>query len=120
MRSLLLPFYPFLGFLWSRFKDDVLERYGFQPRPLTGASILLSLGVVLLEGIFLSFVDVGWLASAVSPELQWLDYGLFGVLLVDAGFRTQQILGGAEAPDGFLEWLLRPFREPPPPLPPPD
>lgn len=120
VRFCLLPFYPFLGYLWSRFKDDSLERFGFQPRPITAASITFSLGVILLEGIFLGFVDAGWLASSISPRFQVVDFALFGVLLVDSGIRMPQLFGGVESPDGLLEWLLRPFRDPPAPPPPID
>src|SRR5256885_3762931 len=53
VRLLLLPFFPLLGFLWARFKDRKLERFGLNPVTMTQASLLLSVAVVVIESVFL-------------------------------------------------------------------
>jgi hypothetical protein len=106
-RCVLLPLYPFLGFLWSGFKDRKLERFGFNPVSLTGASLYLALVVFLGETIFFPFLGRGFLEVTFGSPTPLIDYFLFVVLPLDTVARYSQVLRGVEAPDGFLEWLIR-------------
>src|ERR1035437_1711788 len=55
----LVPFYPFLGFCWSGFKERVLRPIGFLPQSITSASTILTLGVVLVDGIMFGYLGGG-------------------------------------------------------------
>lgn len=107
VRSCLLPFYPFLGFLWSGFKERVLMRYGFLPISITSASVMLAFHFWVLEGVFAGWLRGGLLMAVFSsPALAWLDFALLPVLGLDCVVRCNQLLRGeVESPYGFLEWL---------------
>ncbi len=106
-RAFLLPLYPFLGFLWSRFKDRKLERFGFNPASITGASLYLSLVIILGEVIFFSFLGQGFFQIILGLPTPLADCVLFAALPIDSVIRCGQVLQGVEAPDGFLEWLAK-------------
>jgi hypothetical protein len=119
-RACLLPLYPFLGFLWSGFKDRALVPLGFIPASITSASTLLEFLLTILQGIFFGYLGGGFVAQALSRCLlrpgsyggagAVLDLALLALLAVDCMVRCSQVLRGDELPDGFLEWLFKPFR----------
>lgn len=105
--AVLLPLYPLLGLLWSGFKHRVLVPLGFEPRAITQASIALTFGIFIGEGIF-----VGWLAGGMlmyllgRPALRPLDWLLLLVLGADSTMRLGQSLKlDVEHCWGFCEWL---------------
>ena len=109
--AILLPTYPFLGLFWSSFKDRVLVPLGFEPRSITQASIVLTFGLFLAEGIF-----VGWLAGGMlmylfgQPALRPVDWLLFLLFGADSTMRFGQSLQlDVQRSWGFCEWL-RPGR----------
>lgn len=104
----LLPVYPLLGLFWSGFKHRVLGPLGFEPRSITQASIALTFGLFVAEGIF-----VGWLACGLlmyllgRPALRPVDWLLLLVLGADSMMRFGQSLKlDVEHSWGFCEWLL--------------
>ena len=111
-RLLLMPFFPLLGFGWSRFKDHTLERFGFNPVSVTEGSLLLSLGLFMLEAIFMLYFHEGYGQLIFGWSNSWMDWVVFVLLPMDIAVRYTQVLRGDEAPDGFLEWLLRRRRPP--------
>lgn len=99
------PFYPFLGFTWSKFKERVLVDCGYNARSITGASLMLQVGVFMLEGIFVLHLRSGFLAQILSSStFTFLDLAIFLILPFDLIIRTNQVLRGDEFPQGFLEW----------------
>lgn len=105
-RALLLPFFPFLGFLWSRFKDHKLERFGLNPLSMTLASVLLEFALVVIEVIFLFIFHYGFAQVVFGLDTAWLDCTLFVMMLIDTIVRADQVLRGVDVPAGFLEWLV--------------
>lgn len=115
--AFLVPLYPFLGFFWSRFQEQVIAPLGFVPRSITSASTMLQFGIVLLDGIMFGYLGGGFItqyAAVVSlhpghfdgTSLLW-DFGLLILLSLDCVIRYHQVLRGDESPDGFLEWAFR-------------
>jgi hypothetical protein len=105
--AVLLPVYPLLGLFWSGFKHRVLVPLGFEPRSITQASIALTFGIFLAEGIF-----VGWLAGGMlmyllaRPALRPVDWLLFLLLGADSTVRFGQSLQlDVQRWWGFCEWL---------------
>ena len=100
-RALLLPLYPLLGLLPSRWKETLQERYGVHPRTMTGWSIWLEFAAILLHVMFL----------ALNTWTGIFDRSyLLAVLLVlspDALMRWSSLLGEDAYPPGFYEWILR-------------
>jgi hypothetical protein len=116
----LLPVAPLMGFLWSGTKQR-LARFGFVPRTVTGLSLLLTFGVVLLQGALSTVFMVaggmsgqgalGGLARAFfGDEWAWLDPLLLVVFAADSVIRYGQHLNNEERPWGFMEWLVAPFK----------
>ena len=129
LHKVLLPLYPFLGFLWTGTKDK-LAGVGFEPRSITAGSILVTFALLLPE---LALVGLILLVSSLqghpnfagllrvlwgSPEIE-----VFGVTLpfwpieflvvtaatADFAMRfSQKFKSSDEAPWGFLEWLKPP------------
>ena len=127
VRSVLYLFYPLLGLLWSETKDK-LARFGIVSRTVTGVSIMLTLGVILLDGIFAKMLLIGSMKTGVvavggmirsfygqdvlelwpvSIRVVWLDVALFVFLVLDLIIRYSQHLSDVDSPWGFLEWLKR-------------
>jgi hypothetical protein len=105
--AILLPVYPLLGLFWSGFKNRVLGTLGFEPRSITQASIALTFGIFIAEGIF-----VGWLAGGIlmyllgRSALRPVDWLLLLVLGADSTMRFGQALKlDVEHFWGFCEWL---------------
>jgi hypothetical protein len=126
-RAFLYLFYPFLGLLWSGTKDK-LSRFGIVPRTVTGVSIMVTLGVILLDGVFAKMllissmktgvVAVGgiirtfygqdvWQLGLIGVPILWLDVSLFVAMVLDVIIRYSQHLRDVDSPWGFLEWLKR-------------
>jgi hypothetical protein len=131
VRAALLLCFPFLGMLWSKTKDK-LARFGIISRTVTGLSIMLVFGVILLEGIFAKMLMMGSLRSgklviggiirtfagkdyfnlgAIPVRILWLDCALFVLLVLDLLIRYSQHLRDDERNFGFLEWVALPFRK---------
>ena len=124
-RAFLYLFFPFLGLLWSGTKDK-LSRFGIVPRTVTGVSIMLTFGLVLLTGVFAKMllmssmktgvVVVGGVIRAfygkdfielgpLSISVLWLDIALLVCMVLDVLFRYSQHLKETDAPWGFMEWV---------------
>ena len=100
--------YPLLGLCWSRFKLRVLSPLGFEPVSITGASVMLVFAYFMLEGIFVCYFRLGFLALIFSRSwLLWMDYLLFVLLPIDCAVRYGKILEGQDSPPGFLEWAYK-------------
>jgi len=125
VRSFLYLFYPFLGLLWSGRKDK-LARFGIVSRTVTGISIMLTFGVIMLEGVFAKMLLMGSMKTGVvaiggiirafygrdllelgpiSIPVVWLDVILLILLVLDLLIRYSQHLREADSPWGFLEWF---------------
>jgi hypothetical protein len=105
---ILLPFYPFLGLLWSRFKSRILSPLGFEPGSITKASILLMFNLVIVEGIFFGWLAGGILAYFLGrPALRPVDGVLLILLGADSLVRYSQSLKlDVQRHWGFCEWLM--------------
>ena len=133
-RAGLIFLYPFLGLLWSNTKEK-LRRFGFDPRGLTGFSIFVVFGLVLIELVFAKMlifrslktgdVVIGGMLRVFSGvdsfslgpvqiRMLWLDIALLLLLLADVFIRYSRHLLGEEPFWGFLEWLtcLKPRKKP--------
>ncbi len=126
MHKVLLPLYPFLGFLWSGAKDK-LAGIGFEPRSITAGSIVVTFTLLLPELVFVGFVL--WISTLQgqprfagfltllwgSPEIVVFGFTLpfwpvefLAVAAMTADFSmrfSQKFKNSDEAPWGFLEWL---------------
>jgi len=103
----LLAVYPLLGFLWSDFKDRRLERFGFQPRSITEASLYVQVAFVACELVFLALARTGFFDAVFQRAGTPVDLLLLLVCVADLMARGSQMFRGDERPDGFLEWLFR-------------
>jgi hypothetical protein len=109
-RAMLLPFFPLLGFLWSRFKDRELEPFGLNPVSMTKASLFLEFAIIVIEVVFLFILDSGFAQVVFGLATSWFDLALFLVLSIDAVVRYDEVLRGAESPSGLVEWMPNFFR----------
>jgi hypothetical protein len=122
----LLPFYPFLGLLWSGTQQR-LVRFGYLPRTITGISIFTIFGLMLSQGAFIAMLLI---ASARSGKMMiggmirafmnqnYLQIGsanvpvaVFDVLLgfvflADVCMRYSHYLREDQWCGGFFEWLV--------------
>ena len=96
VRHVLLPLYPFLGFLWSGLKDK-LGAFGFNARSITSMSIILESGAAMMLGIFMGYLGC-WSFSNVA---------VFVLLMVDAAFRYDAVLHDRMRQPGLFEWCFR-------------
>ncbi len=127
IRWCLLPFYPFLGLLWSGVQRR-LVRFGFVPHLISGISVFTCFALLFAQG---SFIGILLNASARSGKLQvggilralassdYLHIGplaipigvLDGVmllaLLADVLVRYSHYLREDQWAGGFLEWIVR-------------
>ena len=131
-RAALLIFYPLLGMLWSGTKEK-LARFGFVSRSITGVSIFVTFGLVMLQGVFAKMlimtslrtgkIVIGGMIRAYAStdylnlglfevRILWLDVALLVLLFLDCIIRYSQHLNHAESPWGFLEWLIPRRTEP--------
>ena len=98
VHDLLLFCYPFLGFLWSDYKNRTLGRLGFVPDSITRASVFVGYIVCVVTGIF-----VGWLGFRDSLVM----WAVMVVSGVDTLLRFSQSLRlDVQRHWGFLEWLF--------------
>lgn len=125
-KAALLLVFPFLGLLWSETKQK-LARFGIISRTVTGLSIMITLGVVMLDGVFAKMlmmsgmragkVAVGgiirtfagqdyWNIGPLPVRILWLDVALFVILVADLLIRYSQHLRDEEPSYGFLEWAF--------------
>ena len=124
--TMLLPFYPFLGSLWSGMQER-LVRFGFIPRSLTGISIFINFCLFFAQGVLFSIMIngsarsgkmmVGGVITALSGHnfvllgsfhfpLGVLDAILGLSLAADSAMRYTYYLRENEWTGGFLEWLI--------------
>jgi len=122
----LLPFFPFLGMLWSGTQQR-LNRFGYIPRTITGFSIFTSFGMLLVQGVFIVVtinasvrtqkLMVGGIFRAmmnqdalhlgpVSIPLYVLDSLLGLACLADLCVRYTRYLREDQWTGGFLQWLV--------------
>src|SRR6185503_8510864 len=125
-RLALMPFYPFLGFLWSGAQKKLI-RFGFAPQSITGVSIFFGFCLLLLQGAFAAImlnvgarmgnVTLGGMMLAftghthfqigpISIPVSLLDSLLLIALLADVPVRYSHYLGEEEWAGGFLEWMV--------------
>ena len=126
-RAFFLLFFPVVGMLWSRTKDN-LARFGVVSRTVTGISIMVTFGLVMLEGVFAKMmimtslktghVVIGgllrtfssgdyWNIGPISLRILWFDVALFILLVLDVLIRYSHYLHDNGYYPGFLEWLFR-------------
>lgn len=118
-RCILLPLSPFLGFLWSRSKQRVLDSHGINARTVSIMSLWIELAAALALSLMwsasggLSTVFVGPFSGyTFGWTLKHALYTLAGLLQLwtDAVVRYDDILRDEEYPSGFLEWPVRKAR----------
>jgi hypothetical protein len=105
--TLLLPFYPLLGWGWADFKNRTLPQRGFDPRSVTDASVRLGFVLLMGEAVFCGWLNGGLLVwifkSGVWRPADWV---LLAVLILDTVLRYGQSLKlDVERHWGFCEWL---------------
>jgi hypothetical protein len=105
--TILLPFYPLLGFCWSNFKQGWLQRIGFDPRETTSISIFVGFTLLFSEAVF-----VGWLQRGLvtvffdSARYIPVDMALLLLLMADTVLRYGRLLDlDNQTHWGFGEWL---------------
>lgn len=119
---LLMPFYPVLGYCWSKFKTRVLAPLGFAADSITSASTMLSLCLAILDAFFLVYLGGGFIALVLrmiprSPGFYtawvgWLDLGFLLIIIADCITRYGGLIRNPDQVDGFLEWAARWFKAP--------
>ena len=123
---LLLPFYPFLGFLWSGAQQR-LVRFGYLPRSITGISIFTTFGLMLAQGVFAVVtinasirsgkIMVGGILRALMSQdhfqigpvgipATYIDCLILLALVADLAIRYSNYLREDQWTGGFLEWLV--------------
>ena len=97
----LLPLYPLLGLLPSRWKAALQRRYGLHPRSMTAWSLRLEYVGILLDGAFLAI-------HAITGRFDaFYLIAVMVILVPDAWMRYDSLLAEDAYPPGFYEWLLR-------------
>ncbi len=97
----LLPLYPLLGLLPSRWKAALQQRYGLHPRTMTAWSLRLEYVGILLDGAFLAI-------HAITGRFDaFYLIAVLVILIPDAWMRYDSLLAEDAYPPGFYEWLLR-------------
>jgi hypothetical protein len=130
VQAALLLVYPLVGLFWSKTKDN-LARFGVAARTTTGISIMLTFGLVLLDGVFAKMLLMGslktgrvavggilrtfagqdhWEVGSIALPIVWFDVALFIVLVLDVLLRYSQHLRDDGVNFGFMEWMAGPFR----------
>ncbi len=126
VRWCLLPFYPFLGLLWSKTQQR-LVRFGFVPHAISGISVFTCFAALFAQGVFIGILlqaagrsgkmEVGGIIRAlvssnyfhVGPVTipVWLvDGALLLALLADVLMRYSHYLRDDQWAGGFLEWFV--------------
>ena len=122
----LLPFYPFLGLLWSGTQHR-LVRFGYLPRTITGISIMVNFCLVMTQGAFIAllltasarsgkmmiggviraFMDQNYIHfGSASVPVATFDILLGLMLLADVCMRYSHYLREDQWCGGFFEWLV--------------
>ncbi len=97
----LLPLYPLLGLLPSRWQAALQQRYGLHPRTMTAWSLRLEYVGILLDGALLSI-------HAITGRFDaFYLVAVLVILIPDAVMRYDSLLAEEAYPPGFYEWLLR-------------
>jgi len=126
-RACLLPFYPFLGLVWSGVQKG-LCRFGFAPHAISGISIFsvfcfsfaqgvfavvtintsLRSGKMIIGGCLRAMANQDHLhLGPVSIPIALLDGLLTLACIADVAIRYSHYLREQEWAGGFLEWLFR-------------
>jgi hypothetical protein len=124
--AFMMPFYPFLGLLWSGTQRR-LSRFGFVPHTISGISIFLVFCGLFAQGVFAIVTINGSARSGkmmiggflralssqdnlhlgpVSIPIVILDGLLAVALLSDVAMRYTYYLREHDWSGGFLEWLM--------------
>lgn len=106
---------PLVGFLPSRIKAVIHQRFGIHPVTATRWSVGLEwiaailLGTALCVAGFAAFVYGTSTGEAAALVLDLTKVDAFGelVLVVDVVFRTSSLVRNRMDQDGFYEWLVR-------------
>ena len=94
----LMPLFPLLGFCWSGTKHRWLAPLGFDAVDLTGASIVVEVGLLILAALFIFILGAGFIFGTVGQ------YALLMTLFLDCVLRAGRLYQGDRYPPGFLEW----------------
>jgi hypothetical protein len=126
IRAFMMPFYPFLGMLWSGTQKR-LTRFGFVPHAISGISIFITFCLAFGQGIFAVVMlnaslrsgkmMIGGMIRAlaagdnlhigpVAIPIVWLDVLLALALVADFAIRYTNYLREDQWAGGFLEWLV--------------
>jgi len=125
IRSLLIPFYPVLGFAWLGTQKR-LTRFGFAPHSMSGASIFTGFCFLFAQAVFAVVlintslrtgkIVLGGFIRAMAPgdsfhlgpisiPITLVDIAVVAALLADVLMRYNEYLREDEWAGGFLEWL---------------
>jgi hypothetical protein len=126
IRACLLPFYPFLGLLWSGAQRRLM-RFGFVPHSITGISVFTVFAAIFAQGVFTSVminasarsgkIMIGGVIRAMASQdhlrlgpiaipIGVLDALFFLACVADLGIRYNHYLREDQWYGGFLEWLM--------------
>jgi hypothetical protein len=106
----LIHYRMFIGFLPSRVKLTIEERYGVPARNASFISIMIEFFLFFMMG---AVAQIFGMAGALSgQEFDFVSLvALIGLtLIVDFVFRYDSFWRGDHSPWGFLEWALHPSR----------
>ncbi len=108
----LIPLIPVLGFLWSRTKLRLNDRFGFHPLSVTNLSIIIevllglgSLAFFLIMSLGMSIGGRQVLSIKAMISLPIIAF----VFILDAMMRYGRALRGMMEQYGFYEWLFGPL-----------
>jgi hypothetical protein len=108
---MILPAWPFFGFLPRSVKVKLRSRFGFE---LVGGT-LLSVLVELVALVFLTVFTVvrgatglDWLTMKIGGGGEVRDLVLFVALVVDTAIRSGVFFDDEYPPYGFWEWIVHP------------
>jgi hypothetical protein len=125
--AFLLPFYPFIGFLWSGTQNR-LAAFGFIPRTITNLSVFVAFLVAFCEVAFTSIsinasarsghlmiggilkMFLPWSAVRVGPlaiSVGWFDIAIFVLFAIDAIMRHTYAGRDDQWHCGFMEWVFK-------------
>jgi hypothetical protein len=97
---------PLLGFLPSRLKLTLNDRYAFDPRDVTGQSLFLER--VLLY-MLIALLAIGGFTRVLGAALFWVA-GAAVAVAIDLVVRTGRLEVGEMEQPGFCEWIVPSWR----------
>jgi hypothetical protein len=97
---------PLLGFLPSRLKLALNDRYAFDPRDVTGQSLFLERVLLYL---LIALLAIGGFTRVLGGALLWVAGAAVGVA-IDLVVRTGRLEVGEMEQPGFWEWIVPSWR----------